>query len=213
MKDIPLFTTENGAASLTLKEIPHRGKAYVTIQASLEPEKLLEECISFCRACGAEEIYATGSDDLQAYPLHNSILIMRGVPNLAEEKLSGIFPVTEQTVTRWREAYNARMRHVDNAQTLTAFDEKRILSSGGAYFVHNCGHVQGIGWLENGRLEAIASLEPGAGETVAHTIFSVCPGEPVELEVSSTNTRARRLYESLGLLPVAEKSRWYRVFP
>ena len=53
MKDIPVFTTENGAASLILGEIPYRGQAYIRIQDSLEPESLLKECVSFCRMCGA----------------------------------------------------------------------------------------------------------------------------------------------------------------
>ena len=60
MKDFPMFTTEYGVASLVLREIPYRGEAYITIQDSLEPEKLLEECISFCRICGAEAVYAKG---------------------------------------------------------------------------------------------------------------------------------------------------------
>ena len=42
MKDFPVFTTEYGVASLILKEIPYQGTAYITLQDSLEPEKLLE---------------------------------------------------------------------------------------------------------------------------------------------------------------------------
>ena len=52
MKDIPMFTTEYGAASLILRELPYRGIAYVRLQATEQPEKLLEECIGFCRAFG-----------------------------------------------------------------------------------------------------------------------------------------------------------------
>ena len=58
MKDFPVFTTENGVASLVLKEIPYRRCAYIILRDSLEPEALLAECISFCRACGAERVFA-----------------------------------------------------------------------------------------------------------------------------------------------------------
>ena len=53
MKDIPVFTTEYGVASLFLREIPYRSRAHIKIQSSQEPEKLLEECISFAE-CAAQ---------------------------------------------------------------------------------------------------------------------------------------------------------------
>ena len=43
MKDFPVFTTENGVASLVLKEIPYRREAYITLRDSRTPEALLEE--------------------------------------------------------------------------------------------------------------------------------------------------------------------------
>ena len=39
MRNIPVFTTEFGVASLILKEIPYKGTAYVRLQSSLYPEK------------------------------------------------------------------------------------------------------------------------------------------------------------------------------
>ena len=48
MKDIPVFTTQNGVASLILQEIPAQGCAYIRLQATLSPEQLLTECIAFC---------------------------------------------------------------------------------------------------------------------------------------------------------------------
>ena len=56
MKDFPVFTTENGVASLILKEIPYRGEAYIHLRDSQNPKTLLEECVSFCAACGADKI-------------------------------------------------------------------------------------------------------------------------------------------------------------
>ena len=65
--------------------------------------------------------------------------------------------------------------------------------------------------LEEETLLAVASVKPGAGERILHTLMSLIEGRPMILEVASTNTRALRLYEKLGFLPVAEVSRWYEV--
>ena len=211
MRDMPVFTTEYGVASLVLKEIPYKETAYILIRDSLEPEKLIEECASFCRAVGAEHIFATGHEALEKYPLHTSVLEMRGTAWVDAEKLQSLFPVTEQTVGRWRQIYNERMKTVDNSGTLESRDEKKILESGGAYFVHSCGELLGIGWLEEETLLAVASVRPGAGETVMHSLMSLVEGASVTLEVASTNERAIWLYEKLGFLKTREISRWYRI--
>lgn len=213
MKDFPVFTTEYGVASLTLKEIPYRQEAYIRVQdvqpGQLKP--LLEECVSFCRMAGAERVYAGGYADLDAWPLYTVLYEMRGTAWRDPEKLESLFPVTEATVSRWRRLHNERMRGVDNAGTLEARDEKRILESGGAYFVHREGELLGIGWLENGKLLAAASVRPGAGERVMHTLMSLAEGSQLILEVASTNEKAIRLYEKLGFWKTAEIFRWYQV--
>lgn len=211
MKDFPVFTTEYGVASLILKEIPYRKECYIRIQSSLDPLLLLEECVSFCRICGAEKIYASGDPALAQYPLHTVILRMKGTISLTEEEIPSMFPVTSATVTQWRETLNRKMRHIDNASTLEAKDEANILQSGGAYFIHRSGSPIGIGWLRDHHLEALAALEPGAGEKVCKAMQSLIPQQTMELEVASTNEKAIRLYEQLGLLPTDEVSRWYRV--
>lgn len=211
MKDFPLFTTENGAASLVLKEIPYRKTAYIRIQDSVSPNQLLEECISFCRVCGAEKIFAAGSDILENYPFHTAIYEMRGILSIQEDEIPNLFPVTEQTVGKWREIYNDKMKLIDNASTMEQKDESRILTSGGAYFVHNHGSLLGIGWLEETRISAIASLCPGAGARICKAMQSLVPQQQMTLEVASSNTKALRLYEHLGFLKTAELSRWYQV--
>ena len=211
MKDFPVFTTEYGVASLILKEIPYKGVAYIFIRSSQQPEELLQECVSFCRICGAERIYATGHEELLKYPLHSVIYEMRGEAVTDEGMVENLWPVTAETVGRWREIYNRRMRAVDNASTLEASDEKRITESGGAYFVHEKGQLLGIGWMEQGEVKAVASEVPGAGVRIMHTLMSVIPEEQVHLQVVSTNHRAIRLYEKLGFVKTAEISRWYRI--
>lgn len=210
MRDFPLFTTEFGVASLTLKEIPYRKTAYIRIQdvqsGALEP--LIAECRDFCRAAGAERIYLRGYPGLEALPLHTSVLEMRGTAWVDPQKLACLFPVTESTVTRWRQFYNERMAEVDNAGTLEAREESRIADSGGAYWIHDNGALLGIGWMEEERLLAVAAV-PGQGERVMHSLMSLVEGAQMVLEVADTNTRAVKLYERLGFLKTREISRWY----
>lgn len=215
MRDFPIFTTDFGLSSLTLKEIPYRKQAYICIRDVQEDffGEHLKECVDFCRMAGAEQIYATGHEKLGCYPLYTSVLEMRGEVPADPEPMASLFPVTEATVGRWRESYNQKMQQVDNAATLEARDEKRLLESAGVYFVHDNGTLLGIGWLEDGKLLALAGVVPGAGERVVHTLASVAEGEPIILEVASTNTRAIHLYEKLGFVTTREISRWYCVHP
>ena len=213
MRDFPIFTTEYGVSSLVLKEIPYRKEAYIRIRDVQDTffEEHLTECVSFCRMCGAERICAEGNEKLEAYPFYTSVCQMRGTAAPEEEKVACLFPVTEATVGTWRTIYNKAMYNVDNAGTLESREEKQILESGSAYFVHRDGDLLGIFWLEANKLLAIAAVKPGAGETVMHTMMTLMKGESMELEVASTNERAIRLYERLGFLKTRELSRWYRV--
>ena len=211
MKDIPMFTTEYGVASLVLKEIPYKEIAYIILREVWDAQKLLEESVSFCRMCGAEHIYAAGHESLEQYPLHTSILKLRGEAWVDKGELKSLFPVTEATVGKWRDIYNEKMRPVDNAATLTAYDEKWIVNSGGAYFVHEDGELLGIGWLEDTNLLAVAAVKPGVGRVVMNTLMSLVEGAQMQLEVASTNRRAIGLYEKLGFLVTEEARRWYKI--
>ena len=210
MKDIPFFTTDYGVASLMLAEIRYRQEAYIRVQSVHDGavEDLIRECMAFCRAAGAEKVYWSAGE--VEGELHTSIYEMRGVAWVDPAKLANLFPVTEETVTRWRQIFNERMIQVDNAATLTSHDEKRILASGGAYFIHHDGELLGVGWMEDAKLQAIAAVKPGAGERVLHSLMSLVEGETVTLEVASTNEKAIRLYERVGFVKTREIRRWYR---
>lgn len=212
MKDFPMFTTEYGLASLVLKEIPYRGAAFITIQDVQEGQfqEHLKECVSFCRMVGAERIYAKGHEALTEYPLHCIVYKMRMALNRREPEAC-LWPVTEETVARWRDIYNKGMRPFDNHATMTSRDEKTILQSSGAYFVHRDGELLGIGWMEGNELLALVSGKPGMGETVARTLFTTVDADCITLEVVSGNDRAIRLYERMGFVKTGEVSRWYRV--
>lgn len=208
MKDIPMFTTEYGIASLSLKQIPYRGEAYIRIVDALRIDALLKECVSFCRMCGAEHIYASGHPALESYPLRTVIFEMRG--SSASEETACLWPVTKENVARWRAIYNERMAAVDNASTLTAADEQQILSDGGACFVHDGKELLGIGWLSEGKLLALAAVKQGQGSRVLRAVLSLWQGV-VHLEVASTNERAIRLYEKHGFIKTRQLRSWYCV--
>ena len=211
MRDFPVFTTDFGVATLVLKEVPYKEVAYIIIQSALQPEELLKECVSFCRAVGAEKIYARGHETVEQYPLHTIIYEMRGKIPVQEELVENIWPVTEETVGKWRELVNQRMREIDNSATLEQKDEQEILSKGGAYFVHRAGEVLGIGWIVEDEVLLLAATQKGMGERVLHTLLSATRLEQIRLDVVSTNERAIRFYERLGLIKTGEKHRWYRV--
>ena len=211
MKDFPMFTTEFGVASLVLKEIPYRGEAYILIQDTRQPRELLQECVSFCRLCGAEKIFARGHEILETSPHYCTVLEMRGQAVVDESLVARLWPVTEETVSQWRQLLNERLRKVDNAATLEKKDEPEILRGTGAYFIHSDGELLGAGWLEDGELKLVASCKAGAGERVCHTLFSVAADQQIRLEVASTNQKAIHLYEKLGFIPTAELRCWYQV--
>lgn len=211
MKDIPVFHTEYGVASLFLREIPYRQRAHIKIQSSLEPDKLLEECIGFCRACGAEWIDAAGDHFLEKYPLIAKLVIMQRQLDGLSPPDACLFPVTESTVQQWLDIYNARMADVPNAAYMDGADGRQLLKTGDGYFIHRDGKLLGIGKAAGDYIDTVISVVPGAGETVVLSLASLLTGDTARLMVADTNTRAVRLYERMGFLKVKEMSRWYRV--
>ena len=211
MKDIPMFTTEYGAASLFLREVSYTGKAHIKIQSSLDPEKLLEECVSFCRMCGAEWIDAAGHTYLEKYPLITSICAMQCSSDQIPQTDACLFPVTEKTVQQWLDIYNEKMKDIPNSAYMDSRDGKKLLETGDGYFVHRDGQLLGIGKAKGDFVDTVIAVQPGAGETVVRALASSLQCDTVRLWVASVNTRAIRLYERMGFVMVKEISRWYRV--
>lgn len=211
MQNIPMFTCEYGVASLVLESIPQRGEAFITLQSSLEPEKLLEECRRFCIMCGAERVYATGHEILQGRELHTAVITMTAWKDGIGETDAALFPVQEETAERWRDIYNERMAGVDNAAWISCGKMKKLLKETGVYFVHRNGDLLGIGIVSGDRIDTLAGLRPGVGKQVLQALCHAVSEDTVTLEVASTNERAVRLYERLGFVKTGEKSRWYRV--
>ena len=133
MRVFPVFTTENGVGSITLKEIPYKGIAYIKIQSSLQPEAFLKDCVDFCKIAGAEKVYASGHEFLTKYPLHTIIIQMSVLRDNLPESDAALFPVTEKTADLWRSIYNEKMRSIHNASTMTQQDMEKLVQQGGGY--------------------------------------------------------------------------------
>ncbi len=211
MRDFPMFTTENGVASLIFREVPYRGIAYIHIRSSEAPLALLAECIDFANAVGAQQIFASGHAALEQYPFHTAILSLRAEKARIEQGSAALFPVTEQTLERFREIYNQKMGCVPNSAYMNDAMAKETLQKGQGYFVHQDGRLLGIGMIEGEKLLALASCAPGAGKEVlrglCHGIFS----DTVQLECAGENKKAMALYTAEGFTVTKELSRWYRV--
>lgn len=209
MRDIPMFTTENGVASLILRAIPTQGAAYVHLQSSLTPEKLLEECVSFCRSAGAEQIFTTGNPVLEKYPLFTTVFHFRGTVSGVGETDCCLFPVTEKTWPEFCRIYNEKMASVPTAQMLRLLDREEYGKN--AYFVHRDGVLQGIGVVSNNEISAIAACQKGAGRDVLAALCRVLPGEEITLQVAESNQKAMSLYSRCGFLKTGEGTRWYKI--
>jgi len=211
VKDIPVFTTEYGAASLILREIPYQQTAYVRLQSSQEPQKLLEECIGFCRVVGAQRIYAQGDRCLESYPFHTAILRMACDRETLGDTDAALWPVQQNTAQEFQRIFNQKAPSVPNGAWMTDQDTKEMLQTGEGYFVHRGDTLLGIGRVLGGELRFIASVMPGAGADVVKALCHAVTEDTVSLTVASENRKAMALYQRLGFAAVAELSRWYRV--
>lgn len=211
MKDMPVFATENGVASLTLREIPYTARAYIHIRSSLGPMLLLNECVDFCRAVGAQEIFAAGDDVVESYPFHTTVLRMTCRKEALGDTEAALWPVQEDTISQWKEIYNQKAVKVPNAAWMTDADCGEMLQAGDGYFIHSNGCLLGIGRASGNEIRWVAAIAPGAGADVVRALARTVAGDMISLEVASTNNKAVDLYTKLGFLTVGERSRWHRI--
>ncbi len=211
MKDLQVFTTEHGVASLILKEIPYQETAYVILRDSLEPMALARECADFCRACGGSRIYATGSDALTEYPFYTAMWEMCCVRESLPDTDAALWPVQEKTLKTWQDIYNQKVRNVPNGAWMTHADAVKMLETGDGYFIHRGDTLLGIGRAGADRIDWVASVILGAGADVVKALAHAATEDTLSLTVASANQKAVTLYERLGFLRTAEISKWYRI--
>jgi hypothetical protein len=212
MRNIPMFATENGVASLVLEEIPTQGCAYIHMQSAMEPKKLLDECIGFCRMVGAKQIYAKGDPMLEEFPFHTAIWEMRCAKESLGDTDAALWPVQAETTEKFREIYNRKIRQVPNAAWMSEKEAKRVAACGEGYYIHRGSELLGIGMIAGNEIRFVASLFPGAGAEIVCALAHGISDDVIVLEVASQNQKAVSLYESLGFVKSKEISLWYCVF-
>lgn len=209
MKDIPIFTTEFGVASLELSQIPPWGKGYIAVQSSVSVKKLIEECASFCKCAGAKEIYATGNEELHQFPLHaKTVLMVRKKAHIENDNVC-LTAVNDENWEFFRNIYNDKMKNVTGAKFLQSGDKSKILPN--AFFYVDGGEYAGIGIVNKNEISAVASLKSGMGEKIVNALSDYIMGDEVVLEVSSDNKKAISLYNRLGFREIATKRVWYKI--
>ncbi len=214
MKDIPVFSCPDGIATLILREVPFRGEGYILVRGVFGTlEGLLAECAGFCRAAGAERLFAAGEADFSGYPAAIRIL-GRSAPR------ESLLPAPE--------AVRLVPRHGGNGSGLGAGIQRplpgracsgELQPGGGARAgrgrrgpvdLGRCG-AHRPGRVRGGELLAVAALQPGAGERCVRALAAQCTGPEVRLTCAEENGRAMRLYDRLGFSHGAEERVWFSI--
>lgn len=163
MKDIPVFSCPDGIATLILREVPFRGEGYILVRGVFGTlEGLLAECAGFCRAAGAERLFAAGEADFSGYPAAIRIL-GRSAPReslLPAPEAVRLVPVTEETAADWAREYNARFRAVPAAESCSPAEERALAAGGEALWIWDGAERIGLGRVRGSELLAVAALLP-----------------------------------------------------
>ena len=211
MKNIPLFTTEFGIAALVLEKIPYTGQAYIVIQKAAEIPKLLQDCVSFCCAAGAQSVYASADVSLDPYPLYTTVISMTQNREDLPHTDAVAHPVQKVSLSAWREIYNEKMREIPNAAFLSIRDSEKLLQEKSCYFVYRENSLLGIGAVGENTIKAVAAVVPGGGKDTLLALCSVLHSDTVSLEVAGNNAPAIRLYSRLGFVENGVISKWHKI--
>lgn len=197
MRNIPFFTTENGVATLILKEIPYSGAGYILVHSANRTEALLAECAGMLRACGANRIFAQG-EKLPNLPIHASIWKMTVKKTQLPPAEAALVPLTKENGESYRQLMNQKMRGVPCASTMETGDLEALLRRGGGYFVREEDKTIGAGQVAGNEISLLASTAPGKGARVIAALAGVIAGENVQVRVALENKKALALYKRLG---------------
>lgn len=214
MKDIPMFTGTHGLASLILKEISVSGRAYVLVRAvwNGQTEAFLQECFGFCRAVGAERVYASyDMEDLPADHAYDMVSMELEKAKLPKGKPVELEPLTPENGQAFLDIYNTCFREIAGASAYTRQDLQRLYDTDCAFLAKKDGGYAAIAEISQEGLESIAVLPPyrGLGYDLALTVLPMVPKTVIRLKVASTNEKALGLYKRLGFVEEKTLSRWW----
>ena len=212
MRDIPMFTTENGIATLVLKKIPYTKEAFVRVLDSQSCAELLKECIDICRIAGAEIVYATGHQSLDTLPVFCEEMCYIANKHSFPHTDAVALHATMEQLPWWRQIYNQKMSGVHAAAPLGESEVESLIREGKAFCVYKECAIVGIGVAYDGQIHALASLVQGAGPDVVLALAKTFPQNEVSVCVASTNHKALQVYRRLGFCEVQIETKWYKIF-
>jgi len=217
MKNIPIFTSSYGVATLILREIPWSGSAYVLVWSvwNGQTAALLEECRGFCRAVGAKAVFAAyEAEELPAGHAYDMIT-MTCPKSALPRPLQPVEPepLTRENAAAYLEIYNRCFVEVPGAASYDAASLEPLYGQDLAWLVKRDGCWAGVAEISKQGLEGIAVLPAyrGLGYELALAVLPMVPSVTLKLKVASTNRRAIRLYERLGFTPERVEKRWWRL--
>jgi hypothetical protein len=220
MRNIPVFLSQGGTATLILREIPHRATAYVLLRTVVDLKILLEEATAFCREAGAERCLASpGETDccLEGTPIYEIYVLHMDKKQLPPpERRVELAPVTRKNGRIYLETYNRCFASVSHALTYDRGQLERIFRTGQqAFLAKHQGKILGMGELHGNELAAVGLLPECRGQGLSRDLtlclLGNCPGPEITLTVVSDNAPALRLYDHLGFRVSRVESSWYEL--
>lgn len=215
MKNIPLFTSSYGLATLILREIPWSGNAYVLVRSVWNDQaaELLEECRGFCRAVGARSVFAVWEGQtLPGKPAYEMLRMVRPKSGLPETALE-VEPLNRENAGAYLEIYNSCFLSVPGAASYDEASLEPLYGEDLAWLAKKDGQYAGVAEISRKGLEGIAVLPRfrGLGYELALAVLPMVPSAQLRLKVASTNTRAIELYQRLGFQVEEVLNRWYEI--
>ena len=216
MKNIPMFTSPYGIATLILREIPWSGSAYVLVRSVWNDQAaaLLEECRGFCRAVVAKAICAAyDTEELPAEPAYDMIRMTMSKAVLPETAAIELVPLDRENSSAYLEIYNRCFAAVPSAASYDEDSLKPLYGEDLAWLARVDGKYAGVAEISKEGLEGIAVLPEykGLGYELALAVLNMVPSPVLRLKVASTNVRAIALYRRLGFSAECVEKRWFRL--
>lgn len=216
MKDIPMFTGQYGLASLILKEIAVSGRAYVLVRSvwNGQTHAFLQECRDFCRAVGAQTVYASyENEDLPAVHAYDMLTMETEKAKLPQGKPVKLEPLTPENGEVYLDIYNACFREVIGAASYGKQDLQRLYDKDCAFLAKVDGSYAAVAEISEEGMESIAVLPQyrGSGYDLSLTVLPMVPRKTIRLKVASTNERAISLYRRLGFAQTGVAGRWWKL--